>query len=63
MASKIAIMSRGVTPSALSDEATFSTVVDSARGMSDDFCSVTSVLVRGVTTVCPPVLKAVGWET
>src|SRR3569833_1670993 len=63
IASKIAIMSRGVAPSAFKAEATFSTVGNSPSGTSADFCSVTSVVCGSVTTVLPLLLKGLGCET
>ena len=51
MVSKMAMTSRGVTPSEFKADATFSTVGISGNGTTDDLGSVTSVVVRGVTTV------------
>src|SRR5664280_33222 len=63
MVSKMAITSRGVTPSEFKAEATFSTVGISGKGTTDDLASVTSVVVRGVRTVWPVELNGDGWET
>ena len=60
---KIAITSRGVTPSELRAEATFSTVGNSGSGTTAVLFSVTSVVVRGVTTVSPVLLNGFGCET
>ncbi len=59
---KMTIMSRGVTPSELRAWATFSTVGSSGRAIIWDLFSVTSVLVLGVTTVCPRSAKGCGCE-
>ena len=63
MAWKIAIMSRGVAPRAFSAEATFSTVGNSGSATMAHLLSVTSVSVRGVTTVVPVWLNGLGCET
>src|SRR5580692_5998127 len=59
----MAIMSRGVTPSAFNAAATFSTEGNSGRGTRVALFSVTSVVVRDVTTVWPVWLKGLGCET
>ena len=59
----MAIMSRGVTPREFNDCAIFSTVGNSGKATICALFSVTSVLVRGVTTVVPPLLNGWGCET
>src|SRR6185436_10804266 len=59
----MAMISRGVTPRAFKEAATFSTVGNSGRGISVALLSVTVVSVRGVTTVVPCLLKGDGCET
>src|SRR5438309_1671949 len=56
-------MSRGVTPRALRDAATFSTVGNSGNGTMAALLSVTLVSVRGVTTVMPCLENGFGWDT
>src|SRR5438105_6897104 len=57
------MISRGDTPSALREAATFSTVGNSGSGTIAALLSVTLVSVRGVTTVIALPASALGWET